>query len=67
MPSDYDNDILLWSERQADALRRCAANEVDWDNVAEEIMDVGNEPVNAVRSFLMRAMQHDLKCEAWPL
>jgi hypothetical protein len=39
MPNDnlYDTDIVLWSERQADALRRRASNEIDWNNVAEEI------------------------------
>jgi hypothetical protein len=38
--SDYDTDLLLWSGRQADLLRRVAAGErvndqVDWENVAE--------------------------------
>jgi hypothetical protein len=33
----YDTDIVLWSEQQAAALRRRAANEIDWENVAEEI------------------------------
>ena len=38
--SDYDTDVAAWAEQQADALRRRAANEIDWDNVAEEIEDV---------------------------
>ena len=37
----YEDDILLWSEHQAEALRRRAANEIDWENVAEEIEAVG--------------------------
>jgi len=41
----YDVDIALWSERQADLLRRVAAGErvndqVDWLNIVEEIADV---------------------------
>jgi Domain of unknown function DUF29 len=41
----YDTDILAWSKRQADLLRRVAAGErvndqVDWGNVAEEIEDI---------------------------
>jgi len=64
--NDYDTDILAWSERQADALRRRAANEVDWDNVAEEIEDMGNNVVRAVASHLVQALLHDLKAEAWP-
>lgn len=63
----YDADILAWSERQADALRRRAANEVDWDNVAEEIEDMGNNVVRSVASHLVLALLHDLKAEAWPL
>ena len=41
------DDILLWSERQAELLRRRAAGELvndaelDWPNIAEEIEDVG--------------------------
>ena len=38
----YDTDILAWSARQAELLRRMAAgdrvnDQVDWENVAEEI------------------------------
>ena len=38
--SDYDDDILLWSERQAGLLRRRAAGElvnyaeIDWPNAS---------------------------------
>lgn len=43
----YEEDILTWSERQADLLRRLAAGErvndqVDWENVVE---------ANAARAF----------------
>jgi len=69
----YDDDILLWSERQADLLRRRAAGELvneaelDWPNIAEEIESVGNEQLRAVESFLVQALLHDLKATAWPL
>jgi hypothetical protein len=63
----YETDILLWSEQQADALRRRAANELDWENIAEEIEAVGNEQLHAVRSYFVRALEHDLNAEAWPL
>jgi hypothetical protein len=63
----YDTDILEWSERQADALRRRAANEIDWENVAEEIEDVGKNQLRSVASHLVQALLHDLKAEAWPL
>ena len=70
--SDYDDDILLWSERQAELLRRMAAgervnNQVDWENVAEEIESVGRTERRACESHLVQALLHDLKAEAWPL
>jgi len=41
----YGADILLWAEHQADALRRRASNEIDWENVAEENRGRGQKPV----------------------
>jgi Domain of unknown function DUF29 len=70
--SDYDTDVLTWSERQAALLRRVGAGEkvndqVDWENVAEEVADVGRNSLRACRSLLLQALLHDLKAEAWPL
>jgi hypothetical protein len=68
----YENDILTWSERQAELPRRRATGEpvndedIDWLNVAEEIEDLGKSEVRAVRSHIVRALSHDLKAEAWP-
>jgi hypothetical protein len=52
--------FLLWSERHGDALRQRAANEIDWDNVAEEIEDMGNNVVRSVASHLVQAILHDV-------
>jgi hypothetical protein len=70
--SDYDTDILTWSERQAALLRRVGAGEkvndqVDWENVVEEIESVGRSELHAVESLLIQALTHMLKAEAWPL
>jgi hypothetical protein len=67
----YETDILLWSERQRDLLRRVAAGEAvnespDWPNIIEEIESVGNEQLHAVESLLRQALVHMLKSEAWP-
>jgi hypothetical protein len=68
--SDYDTDIVEWSEQQAALLRRVAAgervNDLDWPNIIEEIESVGNEQVRSVESLLFQALVHDLKAEAWP-
>ena len=68
----YEADIVIWSERQADLLRRHAAGEwvsdqVDWANVAEEIESVGRDALHAVEDLLVQAFRHMLKAEAWPL
>ncbi len=69
--SDYDTDILTWSERQAALLRRMAAGErvndqIDWDNVAEEVESVGRSQLAQVKSLLVQAIVHMLKAQVWP-
>jgi hypothetical protein len=63
--TDYDTDILAWSKVH-DALRRRAANEIDWENIAEEIEDLGNEQRFTVESLLTKIMQHKLQIMARP-
>ena len=69
----YEDDIVLWSERQSALLRRRAAGELvndrelDWQNIAEEIESVGRSELHAVESLLRQALRHMLKAEAWPL
>ena len=63
----YDADIVLWSEQQAELLRRRAANALDWENLAEEVEAVGRNELRALHSHLVQALLHDLKAEAWPL
>ena len=67
----YEHDALAWSEQQADILRRLAAGErlnekPDWDNIVEEIQDVGLSQLNACRSHLRHALTHLLKLHAEP-
>jgi hypothetical protein len=67
----YHADIVLWSERQSDLLRRLAAGErvndqIDWENVVEEIETVGRSEVRAVTSALQNGIQHKLYLLGWP-
>jgi hypothetical protein len=53
MSDPYQSDVLVWSEHQAELLRRLAAGErvndqVDWQNVIEEIDSVGSEQLHSV-------------------
>ena len=64
-------DTVLWSERQADLLRRLARGErvndqLDWANIIEEIEAVGREERRAVTSALKLALQHKLYLLGWP-
>jgi hypothetical protein len=71
MPNDlYERDVLAWSERQAELLRRVArgerVNDIDWNHVVEEIEDVGVSELNAVHSYLYQMLVHLLKLRGWP-
>lgn len=57
----YDEDTYTWAMQQADALRRRSANEIDWDNVAEEIESVGKTEVREIESRYSVLLAHLLK------
>ena len=68
----YEEDILLWSEQQADVIRqlgrtrRPMPNELDIENVAEEIESVGRSELAAVESYLRLILLHLGKLSADP-
>src|SRR5262245_5016491 len=63
----YDEDILLWSEQQAAAIRKLGGgrrdlpNELDVENVAEEIEGVGRSELAAVESYVQLIFVHLIK------
>jgi len=67
----YDDDVVTWSEQQAELLRRVAAGEPpnetpDWPSIIEEIESVGSDRLHSLRSWLRQALIHMLKAQAWP-
>jgi hypothetical protein len=66
----YERDILIWSQHQADLLRRLGrgerVNDVDWAHVAEEIEDLGLSELHSVESYLILIMAHVLKIQTFP-
>jgi hypothetical protein len=68
----YDEDVYAWAKQQADALRRLARagrdlpNELDLENVAEEIEDVGKSELSKVESFIQLTLVHLLKAASVP-
>jgi hypothetical protein len=70
--SDYDTDVVAWSDQQAGLLRRRAAGELvndrefDWPNIAEEIGSVGLSERLALRSHIATVLEHLIKLLASP-
>ena len=69
--SDYDTDLLTWSEHQALLLRRLAAGEqvndqVDWSNIAEEIESLGKSDRRELRNRIATLLVHLLKLQTSP-
>lgn len=68
----YETDIALWSEHQANLLRRRAAGQLvndadlDWSNIAEEIEAVGRSERSQLRSLITTAIEHLMRLEASP-
>lgn len=65
-PSDlYHADCYTWALQQAAALRRGDFEAVDWENVIEEIEDVGKSQKRAWESQCRRLVQHILELKHW--
>jgi hypothetical protein len=66
-PSDlYRRDYYAWIQQQVRALRQRQSADVDWQNVAEEIEDLGKSEKRALRSQLARLVEHLLKIDSAP-
>ena len=61
----YEKDTVAWSENQAAALRaagrRGSNQELDWENLAEEIEDLGRSERRELRSRLATIIEHLVK------
>jgi hypothetical protein len=68
----YDDDILLWSEQQAEIVRRLGRtrrdlpNEFDVENVAEEIESVGRSELASVETRIQNILVHLIKLFSEP-
>jgi hypothetical protein len=64
----YDDDYYAWTQYQAEVLRtmRRADNRLDRERVAEEIEDLGKSERDAVRSQVVRIIEHLLKLQSSP-
>jgi Domain of unknown function DUF29 len=66
----YDQDFVAWSKQQAQALRtasRTGSNQsLDWENLAEEIEDLGKSARRELQIRIRRIVRHLLKLEHSP-
>ncbi len=66
----YETDFIAWTEQQASVLREAAARQsnlaLDWENLAEEVRDLGRAHYRAVASQIGRIVEHLLKLEFSP-
>ena len=66
----YERDFVSWTQQQAEALRGAARDGssqlLDWGHLAEEIEDLGRSQRLALRSQIMRIIQHLVKLEYSP-
>jgi hypothetical protein len=68
----YERDFYGWTQAQAAALRRAAAERVnlaapvDWLNLAEEVESMGREQAAKLRSSLRLLLMHLLKWRHQP-
>ena len=65
MTSRYDEDLVIWTEEQARALRSAAATgwnaPIDWEHVAEEIESLGISERRSLASRVRTVVEHLMK------
>jgi hypothetical protein len=62
----YERDLYAWSREQARLLKAGRLDEVDAENVAEEILDVGRNEYDKLESALAVLLMHMLKWDHQP-
>ena len=66
----YERDILAWSQQQAELIRRpgpgLRANDLDWENIAQQIESAGRTELASLRRYLTLSILHVLKLHVWP-
>ena len=61
----YQRDYNLWIEKVKERLAARDFHNMDWDNLLEEIEDMGASQKRALRSYYYRLVEHILKLRDW--
>ena len=59
----YERDFYSWTVQQAEALKRRDFNAIDWDNIIEEIEDLGSAQKRDCKTVCAHIIEHLLKIE----
>jgi hypothetical protein len=62
----HDNDFYAWTQEQAHLLRTGQLHQIDWQNIAEEIEDMGRSEKRQLESRLEILIMHLLKWQFQP-
>ena len=62
----YQRDYYTWALEQARALQERRIAELDWENLAEEVGDLGRSEARGLSSQLTRLLAHLLKWQLQP-
>lgn len=65
-PTNYNTDFYAWTQRQAELLRGQESGLIDWQNIAEEIEDMGRSEKRQLESRLEILIMHLLKWQFQP-
>lgn len=61
----YEQDFQQWLKQQVIALKDRNPALLDWDNLLEELKDLGRSDKRAIKSLLIRLYEHILKIVYW--
>lgn len=61
----YHQDLNLWRQEIVTAIQNRKLENMDWNNLIEEINDMGASEKRALRSYIKRLIEHVLKLKYW--
>ncbi|MDJ0578379.1 MAG: DUF29 domain-containing protein [Xenococcaceae cyanobacterium MO_234.B1] len=61
----YEEDYYLWIKTMVKRLKERNYSQIDWDNLIEEIEDMGRSQKRAIESLLMGLTEPLLKLKYW--
>lgn len=61
----HNEDLNLWLEEIATAIKNKDFNNMDWDSLLEEIEDMTASQKRALRGYTKRLIEHIIKLKYW--